>query len=117
LCGRHANVVRFRTCTIAIIFIYGWKGSKIVFYYDRKSNINSQQDSRQIFKLVECLFVNPFEITIARTQVTVVDKSVERIAAWNSCNLPIYEPGLAEVVEECRGRNLTFSTDIEEAIR
>ena len=50
-------------------------------------------------------------------QVTVVDKSEERIAAWNSCNLPIYEPGLAEVVEECRGRNLTFSTNIEEAIR
>ena len=50
-------------------------------------------------------------------KVTVVDKSEERIAAWNSCNLPIYEPGLAEVVEECRGRNLTFSTNIEEAIR
>lgn len=50
-------------------------------------------------------------------QVTVVDKSEERIAAWNSSNLPIYEPGLAEVVAECRGRNLTFSTDIQEAIR
>ena len=31
--------------------------------------------------------------------------------------LPIYEPGLEEVVKECRGRNLTFSIDIEAAIR
>jgi len=50
-------------------------------------------------------------------QVIVVDKSAERIAAWNSPDLPIYEPGLAEVVEECRGRNLVFSTDIESAIK
>jgi len=50
-------------------------------------------------------------------QVIVVDKSAERIAAWNSEDLPIYEPGLAEVVAECRGRNLTFSTDINKAIR
>lgn len=42
---------------------------------------------------------------------------MERIAAWNSKDLPIYEPGLAEVVEECRGRNLTFSTDIPAAIQ
>lgn len=49
--------------------------------------------------------------------VTVVDKSHERIAAWNSQNLPIYEPGLSEVVEEVRGRNLYFSTDIDKAIR
>ena len=50
-------------------------------------------------------------------RVTVVDKSVERIAAWNSDNLPIYEPGLQEVVEKCRGVNLIFSTNIQEAIR
>jgi len=50
-------------------------------------------------------------------KVTVVDKSVERIAAWNSNNLPIYEPGLQEVVEKCRGKNLHFSTDINKAIK
>jgi len=50
-------------------------------------------------------------------KVTVVDKSHERIAAWNSPNLPIYEPGLSEVVSEVRGRNLHFSTDIDQAIR
>eukprot|EP00092_Neocalanus_flemingeri_P032518 GFUD01035367.1.p1 GENE.GFUD01035367.1~~GFUD01035367.1.p1 ORF type:complete len:479 (+),score=140.93 GFUD01035367.1:125-1561(+) len=49
--------------------------------------------------------------------VTVVDKSVERIAAWNSGNLPIYEPGLQDVVDQCRGVNLYFSTDIQKAIR
>jgi hypothetical protein len=36
----------------------------------------------------------------------------ERIAAWNSDTLPIYEPGLLEVVKEARGRNLFFSTDV-----
>merc|ERR1712176_519393 len=39
-----------------------------------------------------------------------------RIAAWNSDDLPIYEPGLDEVVKACRGRNLFFSTDIKGAI-
>ena len=46
-----------------------------------------------------------------------MDKSADRIAAWNSEDLPIYEPGLMEVVSQCRGRNLVFSTDIEAAIR
>ena len=50
-------------------------------------------------------------------KVTVCDLNERRIAAWNSPNLPIYEPGLQEVVEEARGRNLFFSTDIDAAIR
>ena len=50
-------------------------------------------------------------------QVTVVDKSKERIDAWNSDKLPVYEPGLDQVVEECRGSNLHFSTDIKKAIK
>jgi len=52
-------------------------------------------------------------------QVTVVDLNQERIAAWNDAdvnNIPIYEPGLADVVQEARGRNLFFSTDVEKAI-
>lgn len=49
--------------------------------------------------------------------VTVVDKSVERIAQWNSDKLPIYEPGLDDVVKKCRNVNLFFSTDIETAIK
>ncbi|SEA69429.1 UDP-glucose 6-dehydrogenase [Psychroflexus halocasei] len=52
-------------------------------------------------------------------QVTVVDLNQERIAAWNDSNLenlPIYEPGLSDVVKEARGRNLFFSTEIEKAI-
>ena len=46
--------------------------------------------------------------------VTVVDSNPERIKAWNGHleNLPIYEPGLAEVVKKARGRNLFFSDDI-----
>ena len=42
-----------------------------------------------------------------------------RIDAWNSPDfeLPIYEPGLVEVVKQARGRNLFFSTDVDKAIR
>lgn len=36
----------------------------------------------------------------------------DRIAAWNSEKLPIYEPGLEKVVTEARNRNLFFSTDV-----
>merc|ERR1712217_511196 len=51
-----------------------------------------------------------------RVQVTIVDLNEARIAAWNSDDLPIYEPGLDEVVKACRGRNLFFSTDVKGAI-
>lgn len=50
-------------------------------------------------------------------QVTVVDINEKRIAAWQSDNLPIYEPGLLEVVKAARGRNLFFSTDVDQGIR
>ncbi len=50
-------------------------------------------------------------------RVTVVDVNAERIAAWNSESLPIFEPGLDEVVRECRGRNLFFSTDVQKGVR
>jgi len=51
--------------------------------------------------------------------VTVVDINEKRIAAWNDPDvekIPIYEPGLSEVVAEARGRNLFFSTDVDKAI-
>jgi UDPglucose 6-dehydrogenase len=49
-------------------------------------------------------------------QVTVVDLSEKQIAAWNSSSLPIYEPGLEEIVFKHRGKNLFFSTAIDAAI-
>ena len=49
-------------------------------------------------------------------QFTVVDINEERIQRWDSDNLPIYEPGLLEVVRQARGRNLSFSTNIPKAI-
>ena len=49
-------------------------------------------------------------------QVTVVDMNAARIAEWHSENLPIYEPGLDEVVKTARGRNLHFSTDVRGGI-
>ena len=50
-------------------------------------------------------------------KVNVVDIDPERIAQWNSDDLPIYEPGLDEIVKVARGRNLFFSTDIEKGIK
>lgn len=50
-------------------------------------------------------------------KVNVVDINAERIAAWNTDDLPVYEPGLLEVVKQARGRNLFFDTDIEKGIR
>jgi len=49
--------------------------------------------------------------------VTVVDPNAARIDAWNSDVLPVYEPGLDDVVRSARGRNLFFSTDVRAAIR
>ena len=49
--------------------------------------------------------------------VTVVDISQKRIDAWNSDNLPVFEPGLDAIVKGCRGKNLFFSTDVDAAIR
>jgi len=52
-------------------------------------------------------------------KVTVVDLNEQRIADWNDTDLdklPIYEPGLADVVAESRDRNLFFSTDVDQAI-
>lgn len=50
-------------------------------------------------------------------EVWVTDISEPRINAWKTDNLPIYEPGLLEIVQECRGRNLFFSTDCEAKVQ
>jgi UDPglucose 6-dehydrogenase len=52
-----------------------------------------------------------------RYRITVVDINSARIAEWNSKELPIYEPGLDELVRATTGKNLFFSTDIEGGIR
>ena len=49
-------------------------------------------------------------------RIDIVDINEERIAEWNSDELPIYEPGLDSLVKKARGKNLFFSTKIEEAI-
>ena len=51
--------------------------------------------------------------------VTVVDINKERIAAWNNddlSSLPVFEPGLDSIIKEARGRNLFFSSNVEESI-
>ncbi len=52
-------------------------------------------------------------------KITIVDINKSRISEWNSDNLdklPIFEPGLADIIKETRGKNLFFSTDIDKAI-
>ena len=52
-------------------------------------------------------------------QVYVVDRNKERILSWNDKdmdNLPIYEPGLSEIIKRCRGKNLHFSDEVEKNI-
>lgn len=54
-----------------------------------------------------------------KVKVTVVDINEKRIDLWNDSdveNIPVYEPGLSEIVAETRGRNLFFSTDVDKAI-
>lgn len=50
-------------------------------------------------------------------RITVTDTNSERIDAWNSDDLPIYEPGLDAVIGRTRGRNLFFSTDVATGIQ
>tara|TARA_Y100001978_G_scaffold188418_1_gene189804 strand:+ start:1044 stop:2465 length:1422 start_codon:yes stop_codon:yes gene_type:complete len=53
-------------------------------------------------------------------QIHVVDLNEDRIMRWNDINLdnlPIFEPGLAEIVKRCRGKNLHFSTEVDMRIR
>eukprot|EP00616_Rhizochromulina_sp_CCMP1243_P006732 CAMPEP_0118986386 /NCGR_PEP_ID=MMETSP1173-20130426/41996_1 /TAXON_ID=1034831 /ORGANISM="Rhizochromulina marina cf, Strain CCMP1243" /LENGTH=475 /DNA_ID=CAMNT_0006937165 /DNA_START=12 /DNA_END=1439 /DNA_ORIENTATION=+ len=51
-----------------------------------------------------------------KIKVTVLDLSQKQVDGWNSDNLPIYEPGLDEVVQRTRGKNLFFSTDLDKEI-
>lgn len=50
------------------------------------------------------------------SSVTIVDVNHDRINQWNSDNLPIFEPGLEDIILQCRGRNLFFDTDVDRAI-
>jgi UDPglucose 6-dehydrogenase len=53
-------------------------------------------------------------------EINVVDVDQNRIDSWNNLNneaLPVYEPGLQDVLDRVRGRNLRFSTDVSGAIR
>ena len=52
-------------------------------------------------------------------QVTVIDINVEKIRAWNESDLsklPVFEPGLSDIIKRCRGKNLHFSSEIKENI-
>ena len=53
-------------------------------------------------------------------EIEIVDINHERINAWNQSDLtklPIFEPGLNEIIQRVRGRNLHFSCNIETAIK
>ena len=53
-------------------------------------------------------------------EINVVDLNYDRVERWNDkdlSNLPIYEPGLENIIKKCRGKNLHFSTAIEEKLK
>jgi UDPglucose 6-dehydrogenase len=50
-------------------------------------------------------------------RMTVVDINAERIDAWNSDHLPVYEPGLDKIIKKCRGKNLFFRKDLDNQIK
>src|SRR3972149_1851297 len=50
-------------------------------------------------------------------KVTIVDINEDKIRKWNSGQLPIYEPGLEEIITKVRGSNLFFSADIKSGIK
>lgn len=52
-------------------------------------------------------------------RVNVVDINPQKIEQWNSDDLdelPVYEPGLSDIIKQVRGKNLFFSTDVDKAI-
>lgn len=49
-------------------------------------------------------------------QVNVVDLDERKIAQWNSDDIPIFEPHLNDIIRQCRGRNLFFSSETSEQI-
>ena len=58
-----------------------------------------------------------FALKCPHLKVIVVDNNPAKIAAWNTDDLPVYEPGLLEIVKQVRGKNLFFSADVDAAIR
>ena len=58
-----------------------------------------------------------FALKCPTYKITVVDINQDRINAWKSNQLPIFEPGLDDVVLQTRGKNLFFDTDIPLAIK
>lgn len=88
---------------------------------DSVCNMSSSTDSLRICCIGAGYVGGPTMAMIAKQcpdiPVSVVDLNQSRIDQWNSDVLPVYEPGLKEVVQEARGRNLSFSTDVETGIR
>ena len=51
--------------------------------------------------------------------INVVDVDKKRIEAWNNSelsNLPVFEPGLSQIIFETRNKNLFFSTNVKQSI-
>ncbi|MGM0461790.1 MAG: nucleotide sugar dehydrogenase [Fibrobacterota bacterium] len=80
--------------------------------------------SNRFYKKIACIGAGyvggPTMAVIAQKcpdyKITVLDINREKIDAWNGDTLPVYEPGLTDVVTEARGRNLFFSTEVSRSI-
>ena len=91
----------------------GYVGEKIFVFGGRGENL-----SIRLTKFTGGPTCAVIALKCPQIKVTIVDLNQARVDAWNSADfsLPIYEPGLEDVVREARGRNLFFSTDVDKAI-
>ena len=86
----------------------------------RRIGLYQSSNSHQTLSLYFLLITSRLYYIIIinkKIRVCVVDLSQKQIDAWNTNDLPIYEPGLLDVVTKCRGTNLFFSTDIDAEIK
>lgn len=95
-------------------------GIENTFFTIERLDMAQQQFTKNILCIGAGYVGGPTMAVIAQKcpdyRVTLVDINAERIAAWQSDALPIYEPGLLDVVKSARGRNLFFSTDVDSEI-
>ncbi|EFC49865.1 predicted protein [Naegleria gruberi] len=95
---------------------------------DQEKNTTTDQEEQPqqplVIKKIACIgagYVGGPTMSVIATkchdiQVIIYDMNQQRIDAWNSAELPIFEPGLEEIVMERRGKNLHFTTDYQQVV-
>ncbi len=99
----------------------------MIFFQDVKvmNNLNINLKSVKKICCIGAGYVGgPTMAVIAKNcpdiKVEVVDINQKRIEAWNDSNLdnlPVFEPGLSEIIQKSRNKNLSFSSNVEYSIK